>query len=279
MREVELVEVTGTDAVDGYDERVERLAPSRWSPEVRARVRAVVVVGMAAVLVTTGVATLVSQRRDAARLRALADVPGVLAPLDGPLEVQWATEGWPVADIADVGDRLVTVLTTRLDRLDAVALDARTGDVVWRTPLPSDASQHAPAACVVPGSPRPGTDGDADPDSAPVLACVVADEVATTTDGPGLDQYTYAVRARLLVLDALTGELLEDDPVTPPVSLSAIGADALLGTVDDRGHAHVSRMDLRTGAVRWTFTTPEPVPVLTQGLASQDVQVRVRIGG
>ena len=27
------------------------------------------------------------------------------------------------------------------------------------------------------------------------------------------------------------------------------------------------------------FTTPEPVPVLTQGHPSQDVQVRVRVGG
>jgi putative lipoprotein len=28
-----------------------------------------------------------------------------------------------------------------------------------------------------------------------------------------------------------------------------------------------------------TFTTPEPVPVLTQGHPSQDVRVRLRIGG
>ncbi|MCY1072884.1 hypothetical protein [Archangium lansingense] len=27
------------------------------------------------------------------------------------------------------------------------------------------------------------------------------------------------------------------------------------------------------------FTTPEPIPVLTQGHAAQDVQVRVRPGG
>jgi putative lipoprotein len=28
-----------------------------------------------------------------------------------------------------------------------------------------------------------------------------------------------------------------------------------------------------------TFTTPEPVPVLTQGHPNQDVRVRLRIGG
>jgi outer membrane protein assembly factor BamB len=273
MREVELVELLdeadpAADSGDRDDAPRPPLAPSRWGPAAGGRTRNALLLVLAVVLAITGVVAVVSERREAARLRALADVPGVLAPLSGPPQELWRTDGWPMARIHEVDGRLVVVMRTRAHGLDAVALDPATGEVVWRTPLPSDAPGEAWADCVVPGAPGPdpGPDPAADPapdedaEPRPVLVCVVPDELATTTDGLGLDQYTYAVRARRLMVDARTGALIEDAPVTPPVSIASLGDDLLVGIIDDDGHGHVIRGRPGTGDLAWRFTTPEPVP-------------------
>jgi outer membrane protein assembly factor BamB len=240
-------------------------APPRWSPRARARTRNAALALIAVLLVTGAASTVLGRRHDAARLRALADVPGVIAPLSGPVEELWQSDGWPMASLSEVDGRLVTVLSLPAGGSAAVAMDPLTGEVAWRTPLPADSPDGGPMQCVVPGSPWRDV-ADADPDAAPVLVCVVADEMALADEERTLDGFMYPVRARLVVVDALTGELLADDPVEPPVSLTANGADLVVATVTADGHARITSRDPRSGEVLWTFEPAEPVPVDRFGL-------------
>ncbi|GAA2724307.1 hypothetical protein CAE01nite_09360 [Cellulomonas aerilata] len=296
MQDVELVEAVddaGTRATTSPSERL-RVAPdtpdaldtpegpddpdapptthrTTPSPAARARLRRAVAVLVAVVLAVAATSSLVQSRRDAARLRALADVPGVMAPLSGPVTELWRTDGWPVAPPSEVGGLLVTVLATPSPGLEAVGIEPRTGEVVWRTTLRARAPEEVPAECVVPGAPWPAdgaaTDAaDTAPGDRPVLVCVVADEVATATEGRNLDSFVHPVRSRLVVMDAVSGELLADDPVGSPAGVASAGTDLLLGTVDADGRPRVTRSDPRSGEVHWTFTSPEPVPADQFGL-------------
>jgi outer membrane protein assembly factor BamB len=295
MREVELVEqhddVDGaahtTDArhaaeaahaprtPDPADDRLSRderpahdpitpAAAPRWptststSARTRTRTRNVTLTVLAALLVVATVSALVSQRRDAARLEALAEVPGVVAPIGGPVRELWQLDGWPLAPLSEVDGRIVTVLSVAPGGSAAVALDPVTGDAVWRTPLPADSADGGPTECVVTGAaPERGT--DAAPDGPRLVVCVIADAMALATDEHSLERVTYPVRARLVVVDALTGDVRADDPVDPTVSVAVIGADLILGTVDTHGHAHVEARDPATGQTHWTFRGATPV--------------------
>jgi putative lipoprotein len=73
--------------------------------------------------------------------------------------------------------------------------------------------------------------------------------------------------------ESLLGERTLSSPGQVPISFS-------VGVPQERIRpegSYVVRARITDGGR--TFTTPEPVPVLTQGHPSQDVRVRVRIGG
>ncbi|GAA2727533.1 outer membrane protein assembly factor BamB family protein [Cellulomonas aerilata] len=227
------------------------------SPRVRRRRRGVLVVA-AAVATVVSVTAGVESWRDAARVRALADVRGVAAPLRGAIQPLWEVES-PVGDVLEVGERLLTVLSGA-GTVDAVALDAGTGQEAWRTTIGSAVATDGPVGCVVPGAP-----GEPDGADRPVLACVVTDRVATTPEQPE-GWTTYPVAAHLVVLDARTGRLVSDRATTPGARLATAGQDLLLAEVGGDDHVRVSRLDPRTGETSWTFTSPDPAPADRFGL-------------
>lgn len=271
MRDVVLVEIDAgeTAGVDG------EIAPPASGPHRggspgdrlgRARRWWPVAAGLA-LAVATG--TVAAGRRETARLAALAEVPGILAPLDGPV-----TELWRRADTSlwvgptKVTGRLIGVEHGPDGGVDVVALEPATGEAVWRTAARPPGATDGWASCAVPGVPSPPTGAGA----VPVVACVVADDVVITAESTAGYVY-YPTRARLLVLDATTGAVVSDAPTEPSTSVAALGADLVISRVDADGRAHVTRTDAHGTADRWTFISPDPVPVddSRQRVASVDV--------
>ncbi len=201
-----------------------------------------------------GANAVASGRREQARVAALAELPGIIAPVDGPLTELWQTDASPL-DAPAVAGRLLAVLNGRDGSASVVGLDPRTGRVGWRTQVRPASSINGWAACAVPDPPgRMG--GTA---STPTVTCVVADDVVVTDED--ISGYVeFPSRSRLLVLDARDGRVLSEDPALPSLSVAALGADLVTSSVAADGRVHVARADARGGPVRWRFVGPDPIP-------------------
>jgi hypothetical protein len=239
MRDVELVEgdertgattPSSADASPG-DGSARRRRARRWW--LLATVLVVVLV----------VTSIVQDRRDQARLVRLAAVPGVLAPVGGPVHGLWTT---PVAttaaimDVHDVGGVLVGGWTSPDGGSAARGVDARTGTEVWSVPL---AAAGVPSwGCVTTQGPVTGQDRA-------VLVCEVVD--ASVTEMLGTTNSTHATAVHVVVLDPRTGTVLRRLPADVQGSFATIGADVVRATTTDNG-VDVTRLDPRTGRTAWT---------------------------
>lgn len=210
------------------------------------------------------VVSIVQDRRDQARLVRLAAVPGVLAPVDGPVHGLWtttvATTG-AITDLHDVGGVLVGGWTSPDGGSMARGVDARTGAEVWSVPL---ASARVPSwGCVTTQRPATGQ-------NPAVLVCEVVD--ASATEILGTTASTHATAVHVVVLDPRTGTVLRRLPADVHASFAPVGTDVALATTTDNG-IDVTRLDPRTGRTVWTvhltldFRDAGPVlPVWVQGL-------------
>ena len=233
----------------------------------RRRLRRCWPVAAGLVLALTTVA-VVADHRASVRLAALAAVPGMLTPLDGPVRELWRSEEGQFSDLAQVAGRLVGV-EHRLDgAVDVVALDPSSGAVAWRVAAQPSGARDTLGECVWPDAP-------AAPGSRVLADCLLLTGTALFASAAGAspDVVEDASAARLLVLDAAEGTVVSDDPVDPSTSIAALGTDVITCTVDADRHARVVRTDA-TGAVeRWTFTSPAPVPLDRFGHADARVAV------
>ncbi len=259
MRTVELVEVDdagvraeGPDDAAGPDVAHRRALPSSARPGRRGGRRRVRRWGavVAALAVVAGTASVAQDRREDARLAAVGDLPGALDPVDGALTEIWSSDQrlwsplWPVDGV------LVGVSDTWDGSRDVVVvgLDLRTGRTRWSTTVvPSTTTPIGGVRCVVPDAPAGGGEADR------VVVCVSIDEL-----GPDPQEMSLLEprRARLLVLDPTTGDLLDERDVDPTTSVAALGADVVLKDVSEDGRSRVTRRDPVEGRVRWTFTAP-----------------------
>lgn len=207
-------------------------ADGERTPLRHARRRPLVALGLVVLLVAClGVAaTVVEERREAARLAHLADVPGVLPPLDGPPAERWRVAGW----IATTVGELVLVADPSGAQLRAVELPR--GEVRWTR----DAPAGLPEQC----GERP-VDGATD-----LVLCAsyggvpaAADTVSTVAVVRTSDGTSVAERH-------LEGALLlreEHD------------GDQVLASVDHRSHVRVVRWDAAGDQDVWAWTSPRPV--------------------
>jgi len=207
------------------------------------------------VVVALAVPSVVGARREAARLADLADVPGILAPLDGPVRELWTTADYPYPFTFDLSGVLVGVAFNLADLADATELpdpivhgvDARTGRELWSMSL---GGQPGGTQCVPAAGPVTG------PHQA-VLVCVVVDSVAdvsagdASTDSPGQSGWNPPERVHLAVLDPRTGRVLREQAAAPDDGLVSFGTDVVRTTKVDGG-TDVTRLDPRTGRVVWT---------------------------
>ena len=174
------------------------------------------------------------------RLAGLADVPGVVGPLDGPPHALWAGLR-PDSATYEVGGVLVGTWRSETEGALVRGLDAQTGTRVWSLPV---AGPHAWGdQCAL-------ADGAVDGPHRAMLACVVVDEApAPPVDHP--DTSTRATTVHVAVVDPRTGHVLATYPATPTDTISSLGTDIAIGSVVD-GRSEVTRFDPRTGRTVWT---------------------------
>lgn len=201
----------------------------RWWP---------VAVLLALILVTTSVD---ANNRQTRRLAAFADVPGVLAPLDGSITERWrsaAAQFWLVGTTAEL-------LIGTLDRPDGsaavVGLAATTGDVVWEVATRPAGAANYGTECVV-----------AEVD----VICVLVDETRDVqVSDAGVTSFPSA--ARLLVLDVSNGAVLSQGPTDPSTAISSAGGDLVIGRLQRDGRYQVSRTRAWDAPARWSFATDD----------------------
>ncbi|WP_309134005.1 PQQ-binding-like beta-propeller repeat protein [Cellulomonas sp.] len=256
-RDVELVEEPpGADA--GGD-------PGTARPRAGRARRWWAVAGAVAVgLGGLGIAQAVVDARERDRLERALDVAGAVAPLPDALAVRWSPDPHlaPVPGWRDPRT-VVAVRTTTDGAQDAVAVDTPSGDVRWSVPLlpaPGErggATEPAGTRCLATGEHR--------------VVCLAAGAYLVVE---GTSSFTTTpTTARLLVLDATTGEVLAEHAARHGDALAHAATRAgdlvvLLGT-DPAGTSHVWAVDAEDGRERWaTPLPPAEVDVLSGGAGS-----------
>ena len=225
----------------------------------------------AAVLVLAlAVVAVEADHRAGVRLAALAAVPGMLAPLDGPVAELWRSEEGQFSDLAQVAGRLVGVKHGLDGSVDVVAFAPDSGAVAWRLAVQPPGARTTLGACAWPDAP------DASVPSAPTLAdCLLVTGTAlfASSAGASPDVVEDPSSARLLVVDTAAGTVVSERPVDPSTSIASLGSDLITCTLTPDRHAHVTRTDA-TGAVqRWSFTSPAPLPMGRFGRTEARVSV------
>ncbi|WP_407342216.1 PQQ-binding-like beta-propeller repeat protein [Pengzhenrongella phosphoraccumulans] len=209
----------------------------RWWP-----VAAVLVI----VLLTTSV---VADGRERHRIAALADVPGVLAPLGASVTQKWYADEGQYQVVGSTADLVIAELDRADGRGAVVGLAMTSGDIAWEAALWPDGAANFGAQCAAPSS-RPAT----------VVVCVVVDEIEEVMVGTVVGA-SFPSKARLLVLDASDGTVLADGPTDPSSTPFFAESDLVIGQVRSDGRFQVSRQSTWDAPPRWTFTTPEPLGV------------------
>jgi len=249
MQDVVLTDAvpTAPPAADGRSRRGDPDGPGRRRvPLAHRRLWAG---GVALLLVAVAAVDAASARHEAATDALLATIPGILAPLDGPVAARWKSDISLLAGQTEAGGRLVGVDSRMDGSADVVGLDPATGVPEWRAAIRTPGRVVDWVSCTVP-----------DAAGSRVVACVVADEIAITAETT--NAYVYApVHSRLVILDAATGVERANTSVAPSTSVASWGADLLLSTVDRTGRAEVVRTDALGGARRWAFAVPGLVPM------------------
>lgn len=215
----------------------------------------------AAVLATLGLvafavgANVLEARREAARLAALADVPGMLRPLDGPVEVLWEVDGMYRGDL---GELLLVAGPRGLQGVDAVTGEPRWtraagvagGAEEYCMPIGRAAAEMYAAF----GWRGPVADAEALADQPLLLACMTY-SMAYAEDGAGVFG-----PVTISVIDGLSGEtvnLYTDSGSL--LNMEEVGADLVLTLALPDGHLRASRWDPVSGEQRWERTSAAPI--------------------
>lgn len=218
----------------------------RWWPV--AVLAAVALVGAA------GVAQLLADRAEHGRIAALASVPHILRPLDGPQGVRWTAPIEGSVEYAPAGHewvldgRVVVAGGSRDEGVQLVARDPADGSAEWRRTLvvpgrSADLAGGVFVGCVAP---------DRDPGDA-LLVCNLVRDTGL------LDPGDARRPAQLVVIEGATGDIVRTRTSDPDLFLEALGADVVLAQPDAAAGATVTREDPVTGDVRWSTVIPPPL--------------------
>lgn len=248
---------TATDPAPGPPDRARATGAAR--PPLRLRRRTVVALGatVVAALVATQAVLDARARADLARL---AEVPGVVAPLGDGLEVLWRADAGTMFAMFEggvVGDRGVGGRFEDTGAQSAIAVDVRTGDVAWSTPL-ADAEQELAGTAVLGGGPPCDvTDG-----GPALLVCLVGTRYARPPVAP--EEYggdlglptPQPQQLELVVVDATTGAVVGRTPETPRTGMVVVGDDVVTATSAADGSVDLRARDVRSGEQLWQRTLP-----------------------
>ena len=232
-------------------------ADDEHSPATRRRA---LVIGAALLAVLTVVAVVgqsVVASRERTRTAALADVPGLVDAVDGPVRV---LRSGPDDGLLRSTDRTPAGLLVgsrgEADGAESVvAVDPADGTVVWRTELLA----AGPTVYVPPGGQSVPTSGQCRPSGqdGALLVCLADDGVALL--GRGTLTQVAPARTRLVVLDARDGAVVSDltDAVGEPlVARSVAVVDDLVVLVGAGGPSAYVRAVRADGTVAWQDEFP-----------------------
>lgn len=239
MQEVEL-----RSADDAPDE-----PPVRVSHRGRRWIVAVAAAGVVALAVTQGVAS----SRERAALARLAQVPGVLAPVDATLS---PGRGVPANDPGELFGDLGGSLDVGDDGAQTFTWGGARGwtvPLLGPTPALADAADHAMSGSSCQSDEAPG----AEVSTAEHVVCLVTDGGYLVDGGSGVDHVPATVH-RVLVLSAADGTVDADWPVDRGDALALMPAGVVvLGSSSAQGTAVVAYDEL-TGTERWRQEDPLP---------------------
>lgn len=288
MAEVELVE-PGGPVVATSDDEVDRARSAVRDTVHRGlgwvgshRILAGATVLALAVLTVVPIARSAQAGRE--RAEAVAALPSVLAPLAAPPGVAWTSRSAPgdyvlaVPDRAWVRDGVLLLWDQSANlRQSLRALDADTGDQLWRTSLttapnlgdPPYLSVDDPTTCVAPGD--------------TVVVCLVPESwmLGTGEDVLGDATMVAPTALRLRTFDIETGTVLRDETVADHASIVALGGDVVIAETSSAvaASSSLSRLDPTTGAERWSATIPrDPGSVGSTFAGVQLLGSRVAVG-
>ncbi len=185
------------------------------------------------------------------RLAELSDVPGIAAPIDGPVHERWSVDSSFQA-LGEVGGVLVGTETDENGVTSARGIDATTGVARWSVPVTVPAAWGG--SCALADGPVTGREKA-------VLACHVVDEVTPVAAEEGVQTSGQAVRAHLATLDPRTGAVLGTFPAGPLDTISAFGTEVAIASHQigpTGGESTVRRWDPRTGSATWTAHHADP---------------------
>ncbi|MDM7832593.1 outer membrane protein assembly factor BamB family protein [Cellulomonas edaphi] len=245
-------EMQRVDLVEGHEVE-QRAAPA--PPRSRRRTLAWVAAGVVVALALLGGQRWMDARREA-ELAALAEVPGVLAPVEPPLQVVERLRG------DDMRTRFGPSGTVEYaaDGSQRYVWTGTGGNGGWTVTLLGPTPAFASAEGVFDGTQcqtdgdRPSTYGDPymygySMSSARRVVCLVTDGGQPYTDVP--QDRVPATFARVVVLDAEDGAVRAEWPADPAQTVTVLGKMVVLGWADG-DDAVVSARDLRTGETLWT---------------------------
>src|SRR6478752_3029673 len=212
MQAVELVEHDVAADEPPADEAPSRRRPSRrW-----------LLVPAAVVVALVGTQLVVAARERAA-VAALAEVPGVVRPVDADLRVLWTPELGSQRSVLGSGiavDGTLLGLDTAADGAQSlVAVDEQTGARTWATPLRdahtidrgTDGFSPVGGCLAEPGTGR--------------AACLVTDGYLTYRDTAIV--YVPDTSSRLVVVDLADGSILADRPAPSAVAVALLPGAAV----------------------------------------------------
>lgn len=269
MHQVELVEVVdepvrSSSAGRRVDVALDEDAPAARADDVLAartwlRRHARTLVPTAAVLTAALLVTqLVIDRREAARLAALAAIPGVVPPADSSIGVIWRADP-QLATALQSGAMVAGVLVGGIQDADGapsiVGLDPDTGAVAWTTPVDLPTPQPTPTS----SSPELWTSCSSLLYEGPPVAACVAQQYGEGVQGnpPSSVWILDPDDGRLLaerVVDGGSGLAFTDQAMVVAERVTDDGSPAQ--TDADTVRWAVTATDLVTGDARWTWTSP-----------------------
>ncbi len=206
---------------------------------------------------------------DGVRSRALAErlsrTPGLLEPVDSPLEEVWNEPGgW--AHPAVHGPDLMVNQFHGGEIVRLTGTDVVTGEQLWDVTVPGAPLGDGMCMPLTPDSPSVSTH----------ILCRFEVPV-----GPGVELPGYGPRAepRLLVLDARTGDTVADRALDHGFgAIATIGADVVVITVQPDGRVRVERQDPVSGQVRWTTDTEQTLAGAGSGAGPRSPEMDVEQG-
>ncbi|WP_421743357.1 PQQ-binding-like beta-propeller repeat protein [Cellulomonas sp.] len=249
MQEVELLD---GDEPDTEPDTEQPGTPARG----RRGLRWVVAGGVAVALSLVGTQWVVDARENAAIAR-LSAVPGVVPAFGDELTVARTLPPGEISSlwsgIESVGGATASLVVAADGSQAFAAVDQRTGETIWSTPLLGPNAERAASRESAYGG---GCQSDARPhEVATVAVCLVTDGFTRYGSDDGTDERVPATTTRAVVLDPTDGRVLSDRALDTDAQLVVLPGLLLVGTRDAE-RIEIVASDLRTGDERWRHEEP-----------------------